>query len=53
MTQTKKLVKTEWKVYFEAVMLEVRNGFFDEAEDMVRKSLTVHTATGRLWATLI
>lgn len=53
MTQTKHLVKTEWKVYFEAVMLEVRNGFFEEAEEMVRKSLTVHTATGRLWATLI
>ena len=39
MSQTKRLVKSEWKVYFEAVMLEVRNGFFAEAEDMVKSSL--------------
>lgn len=32
MNQTKKLVKSEWKVFFEAVMLEMRNGFFSEAE---------------------
>lgn len=53
MNQTKALVKTEWKVYFEAVMLELRNGYFSEAEDMVKSSLRVHNATGRLWATLI
>lgn len=53
MAQTKRLVKSEWKVYFEAVMLEVRNGFFTEAEDMVMSSLLIHNATGRLWATLI
>jgi hypothetical protein len=53
MTQTKKLVKSEWKVYFEAVMLELRNGYFSEAEEMVKSSLQVHNATGRLWATLI
>lgn len=53
MNQTKKLVKSEWKVYFEAVMLELRNGYFKEAENMVEQSLKVHNATGRLWATLI
>ena len=53
MNQTKRLVKSEWKVYFEAVMLELRNGFFKEAEEMVQQSLLVHNATGRLWATLI
>lgn len=53
MQQTKRLVKSEWKVYFEAVMLEVRNGYFTEAEDMVKSSLQIHNATGRLWATLI
>lgn len=53
MNQTKKLVKSEWKVYFEAVMLELRNGFFAEAEEMVKSSLQIHNATGRLWATLI
>ena len=34
-------------------MLELRNGFFTEAEEMVKSSLQVHNATGRLWATLI
>jgi len=50
---TKYLMKTEWKIYFEAVMMEIRNGFFKEAEQMVHESLKVHFATGRLWATLI
>jgi len=53
MASTKKLVKSEWKVFFEAVMLEVRNGCFDEAIHLVKQSLKVHFATGRLWATLI
>jgi hypothetical protein len=53
MNSTKRLVKQEWKVFFEAVMLELRNGFFTEAEAMVKSSIKVHNATGRLWATLI
>jgi hypothetical protein len=53
MQQTKRLVKQEWKIYFEAVMLEIRNGFFKEAEESVKASLVIHNATGRLWATLI
>lgn len=53
MGSAKKLVKGEWKLWFEAVMLEMRNGFFKEAEDMVVNSIKVHNATGRLWATLI
>jgi len=28
MNSAKKLVKQEWKLFFEAVMLEMRNGFF-------------------------
>lgn len=53
MSSAKKLVRGEWKIWFEAVMLELRNGFFIEAEQMVIDSLKVHNATGRLWATLI
>jgi len=53
MSSAKRLVRGEWKIWFEAVMLEVRNGYFNEAEDMVINSLKVHNATGRLWATLI
>lgn len=53
MNSTKKLVKSEWKIFFEGVMLEIRNGFFVEAEQMVINSIKIHNATGRLWATLI
>jgi len=53
MSQAKHLVKAEWKLYFEAVMLEFRQGNFEEAEKLVTESLEVHFATGRLWATLI
>jgi hypothetical protein len=53
MNSTKRLVKTEWKVFFEAVMMELRNGYFHEAEEAVKASLKIHNATGRLWATLI
>jgi la-related protein 1 len=53
MSQAKHLVKAEWKLYFEAVMLEFRQGNFKEAETLVTESLEVHFATGRLWATLI
>ena len=53
MNSAKRMIKCEWKIWFEAVMLEMRNGFFKEAEDIVLQSLKVHNATGRLWATLI
>ena len=53
MDQAKRMSKGEWKTQFEAVMLEVRAGAFDEAESMVKDSLEVYFATGRLWATLI
>lgn len=53
MCSAKRLVRGEWKIWFEAVMLEVRNGNFKDAENMVVESLKVHNATGRLWATLI
>ena len=47
------MVPNEWKIFFEAIMVEIRNGQFAEAEAMVKQSLRVHCATGRLWATLI
>ena len=53
MQHTKRIAKTEWKTHFEAVLLEFRSGCFDVAEDLVNQSLSVHFATGRLWATLI
>ncbi len=53
MGSAKSMVRSEWKLFFEAVMMEIRNGFFDEAERMVKQSLEIHFATGRLWATYI
>ena len=53
MQHTKRIAKTEWKTHFETVLLEIRSGYFSEAEDLVHQSLQVHFATGRLWATLI
>lgn len=53
MLHTKRISKSEWKTHFEAVLLEIRCGNFEEAERMVLASLQVHFATGRLWATLI
>ena len=53
MQHTKRIAKAEWKTHFEAVLLEIRSGCFEMAENLVHQSLTVHFATGRLWATLI
>lgn len=53
MQHTKRIAKTEWKTHFEAVLLEIRTGNFEMAENLVHQSLSVHFATGRLWATLI
>ena len=39
MSSAKRLVRGEWKIWFEAVMLEIRNGYFKEAENMVVESL--------------
>jgi hypothetical protein len=36
MNSAKRLVKSEWKLFFEAVMLEMRNGYFTEAEELVK-----------------
>lgn len=53
MQHTKRIAKTEWKTHFEAVLIEIRNGCFQTAEELVNQSLMIHFATGRLWATLI
>jgi hypothetical protein len=53
MDHAKRISKGEWKTHFEAVMFEIRTGCFNTAEEMVKASLEVYFATGRLWATLI
>lgn len=53
MQHARRLTKGEWKTHFESVMLEIRTGQFQKAEESVTTSLQMHSATGRLWATLI
>lgn len=43
----------EWKVFLEAVLVEVRAGDHERALKEARHALCAHTATGRLWAALI
>lgn len=43
----------EWKVQFEAVVMYMRMGLFDQAETIVREALDMYSAKGRLWALLI
>lgn len=40
----------DWKIYLEAVLLELRTGNVEAALGCVRSALAVHTDTGRLWA---
>jgi len=45
--------RNEWKVFLEAVMLEVRYKNWQLASLSARQALKVHSGTGRLWAILI
>lgn len=45
--------ENDWKVFFESVLTDVRNGNLENAEKLVKFSLKKHFVTGRLWATLI
>ena len=50
---TRKVIKSDWKVFFESVLTEIRNNSIAGALEMVNEALKLHFATGRLWATLI
>eukprot|EP01130_Rhizamoeba_saxonica_P003557 TRINITY_DN1490_c0_g1_i2.p1 TRINITY_DN1490_c0_g1~~TRINITY_DN1490_c0_g1_i2.p1 ORF type:complete len:770 (+),score=160.99 TRINITY_DN1490_c0_g1_i2:202-2511(+) len=43
----------EWKIFLEAVLLEIRANNLEKALSEVKNALTIHTSTGRLWAVLI
>ena len=44
---------SDWKVWLESVLLEMRNYKFARALEIVGRALEIHTGTGRLWATLV
>eukprot|EP00761_Pharyngomonas_kirbyi_P006289 gb/GECH01006295.1/.p1 GENE.gb/GECH01006295.1/~~gb/GECH01006295.1/.p1 ORF type:complete len:958 (+),score=200.06 gb/GECH01006295.1/:1-2874(+) len=45
--------KHEWKVFLEAILMELRAGNVYEAIDEAEHALEIHRGTGRLWAVLI
>lgn len=44
---------SDWKVWLESVLLEIRNAEYARALEIASRALRIHTGTGRLWATLV
>jgi len=49
----RKSARSEWKVFLESVLLEMRSEATSRALREARRALEVHRGTGRLWAVLI
>jgi tetratricopeptide (TPR) repeat protein len=45
--------RSEWKVFLETVMLEVRAGEWERAAEAAEAALEIHSGAGRLWAVLV
>ncbi|KAL7563424.1 hypothetical protein ACA910_016520 [Epithemia clementina (nom. ined.)] len=43
----------DWKVWFESVLVEIRNDNYDRGYELAANGLDIHTGSGRLWATLV
>lgn len=46
-------MRSDWKVFMEAVQVELRQGNLKEAVSVGRDALSVHPGAGRLWSLLI
>mmetsp|Transcript_14831 Transcript_14831/g.20940 ORF Transcript_14831/g.20940 Transcript_14831/m.20940 type:complete len:1454 (+) Transcript_14831:187-4548(+) len=46
-------VGSDWKVWLESVLLEIRSGEQRRAIDVAKQALEIHSGTGRLWASLV
>jgi tetratricopeptide (TPR) repeat protein len=44
---------SDWKVWFESVLLEIRGGNYSRAVELSTDGLEIHSGTGRLWASLV
>lgn len=51
--EAKEEARHEWKVFLEAILLEMRSGDHDRAIREAEEALRIHPGTGRLWAVLI
>eukprot|EP00542_Grammatophora_oceanica_P014143 CAMPEP_0194037432 /NCGR_PEP_ID=MMETSP0009_2-20130614/9782_1 /TAXON_ID=210454 /ORGANISM="Grammatophora oceanica, Strain CCMP 410" /LENGTH=1666 /DNA_ID=CAMNT_0038679591 /DNA_START=197 /DNA_END=5197 /DNA_ORIENTATION=+ len=53
LTKSRIEITSDWKVWLESVLVEVRGGEKDRAIDLAKRALQIHTGTGRLWAALV
>jgi tetratricopeptide (TPR) repeat protein len=44
---------SDWKVWLESVLLEIRGGNHSRAIELAQLALEIHSGTGRLWASLV
>ena len=44
---------SDWKVWLESVLLEIRGGNHSRAIELAKLALQTHSGTGRLWASLV
>jgi len=44
---------SDWKVWLESVLLEIRGGHPERATELAKGALDIHPGTGRLWASLV
>jgi hypothetical protein len=47
------LYGSDWKVWLESILLEIRVGDHLQATELCESALRIHQGTGRLWATLV
>jgi len=53
LTKARSFYCSDWKVWFESVLVEIRNNNHAKGYDIAARGLELHTGSGRLWATLV
>jgi tetratricopeptide (TPR) repeat protein len=51
--KSRQALTSDWKIWLESVLLEIRDGKFLRAVNLAKQSLVKHSGTGRLWAALV
>lgn len=53
LTKARSFYCSDWKVWFESVLVELRNNNHSRGYEIAARGLELHTGSGRLWATLV
>eukprot|EP00522_Entomoneis_paludosa_P018131 CAMPEP_0172446234 /NCGR_PEP_ID=MMETSP1065-20121228/5875_1 /TAXON_ID=265537 /ORGANISM="Amphiprora paludosa, Strain CCMP125" /LENGTH=1464 /DNA_ID=CAMNT_0013197299 /DNA_START=166 /DNA_END=4560 /DNA_ORIENTATION=+ len=53
LTKARSFYCSDWKVWFESVLVEIRNNNHARGCEIAARGLELHTGSGRLWATLV